>query len=51
MDDLTEALSYYPGSRSWWEEWGDRIHAEDPRERPQYYDVNFLNFLRDDGED
>jgi ssDNA-binding Zn-finger/Zn-ribbon topoisomerase 1 len=51
MDDLTEALSHYPGSRSWWEEWGDRIHAEDPRERPQYYDVNFLNFLRDVGED
>lgn len=27
----------------WWEEWGDALHSEDPRENPSYYNPGFLD--------
>ena len=33
---------------AWWEEWGDRVHSDDPRETPQYYDHRLLDRWRED---
>lgn len=47
IDALDEANSH-DEEEAWWEEWGDRVHSDDPRETPQYYDHRLLDRWRED---
>jgi len=47
IDALDEANSH-DEEGAWWEEWGDRVHSDDPRETPQYYDHRLLDRWRED---
>ena len=47
IDALDEANSH-DEEEAWWEEWGDRVHSDDPRETPQYYDHRLLDTWRED---
>jgi ssDNA-binding Zn-finger/Zn-ribbon topoisomerase 1 len=40
--ELDKVYNRQKFDEEWWDEWGEAIHSDDPRERPQNYDNKFL---------